>query len=238
MHYLGPHLNLSVQGRRFQTAQVEEALLFSIRTCFPPASMMPPQQIRQQIRRLRAGLPSDERQRMAQQVAARVLALPAFDKAEHIAGYFAFAGELDPKPLLDRARELGKHTYLPVIAGKDRLLFAPYRPGDKLKPNRFSILEPDVPERSWLPPPRLDLVLTPLVAFDNKGNRLGMGAGFYDRSFEFLNRPERPPWPRLVGLAYEIQKVTLLRRERWDIPLDAVVTEAALYPAAADEILA
>ena len=175
---------------------------------------------------------------MAQQVAARVLALPAFGRAEHIAGYSAFAGELDPAPLLDRARELGKQVYLPIIVGKDRLLFAPLRRADRLKPNRFGILEPDVPETSWLPPPRLDLVLTPLVAFDNTGNRLGMGAGFYDRSFEFLNCPKRPPRPCLVGLAYEIQKVTQLRRERWDVPLDAVVTEAALYPATAHEILA
>jgi len=73
-------------------------------------------------------------------------------------------------------------------------------------------------------------VLTPLVAFDSFGNRLGMGGGFYDRSFVFRRDPvRRHHRPYLLGLGYEFQKVAALPRQPWDVPLDAAVTETALW---------
>ena len=75
----------------------------------------------------------------------------------------------------------------------------------------------------------LDLILLPLVGFDLKGNRLGMGGGYYDRTLSYLRHRRFWIKPRLVGVAHECQKVDSLIARPWDIPLDAVVTETAFY---------
>lgn len=162
-------------------------------------------------------------------MAERAVLLPVFQQSRHIAGYLAVNNEMDPAGVLAAAHAAGKQVYLPVLSGKNEpMQFAPYVPGAVLKANRLGILEPDVSRDQLLHPKELDLVLTPLVAFDTHGNRLGMGGGFYDRTFVFCHTPG--PRPFLLGLAYELQKVPPLTRQPWDVPLDAVVTEAALYP--------
>jgi 5-formyltetrahydrofolate cyclo-ligase len=79
--------------------------------------------------------------------------------------------------------------------------------------------------RQRIQPLALDLVLTPLVGFDHKGNRLGMGGGYYDRSFAFLLRRQNWKKPRLVGLAYDFQQLDKLPAKNWDVPLTAVATD-------------
>lgn len=183
--------------------------------------------LRQQLRTQRLHLSAAERQAAALAIAGRLVKTAEFVAASTVAGYWACRGELDAAPLLERAWAMGKAVYLPVLTG-DALQFAPYRPGTPLRRNRFQIPEPEISPAEWLPPSALDLVLTPLVAFDSTGTRLGMGGGFYDRSFAFLRDPA---WsghrPRLVGLAYEFQRVETLVRQPWDVPLDAVATEKA-----------
>jgi len=188
---------------------------------------------------MRRALPAAERHRCARQLAGRVASLRAFRQAHHIAAYLAVDAEMDPAPLLERAWALGKQVYLPVLAGAPaaHLLFAPYHPHSAMQANRFGIPEPVVPATNLLAPQRLDLVLTPLVAFDASGTRLGMGGGFYDRSFAFRGNPAHLPRPLLLGLAYELQKVAELSRQPWDIPLDGIVTEQALYPGPGSHLL-
>lgn len=133
-------------------------------------------------------------------------------------------------PALERVWAANRLVYLPVLAEGSFLYFAPYRPGAPLRHNRFEIPEPEVAPTEWLRPAQLDLVLTPLVAFDSTGTRLGMGGGFYDRGFAFMREAaDRGHRPCLLGLAYEFQQVAELVRQPWDVPLDAVVTELALY---------
>jgi 5-formyltetrahydrofolate cyclo-ligase len=91
--------------------------------------------------------------------------------------------------------------------------------------NRFKIPEPRFEKNRLIAPELLDLVITPLLAFDGKGHRIGMGAGFYDRTFSFLNRSPRPSKPLLCGLAYAFQQVADTEPEGWDVSLDYVVTE-------------
>ena len=78
-------------------------------------------------------------------------------------------------------------------------------------------------------PEKLELVLVPLVAFDKQGNRLGMGSGYYDSTFAFLQNQKRPTKPYLLGLAYEWQCCDSTFTEAWDIKLDAVATENTIY---------
>jgi 5-formyltetrahydrofolate cyclo-ligase len=186
--------------------------------------------LRSQIRALRRTLSLSQREQAAQNLAKRVAALPVFATSQHIAAYIAIDGEMDPTPLLAQVTALGKQIYLPVLTADSQrpMVFAPYGTDTKLKPNRFKILEPDVSPAQWRNGEHLDLVLAPLVAFDASGNRLGMGGGFYDRTFAF-RRDTASPWPYLLGMAYELQKVDALERQPWDIALDGIATECALY---------
>ena len=83
-------------------------------------------------------------------------------------------------------------------------------------------------DREMLAPDELDLVLAPLVVFDGNRNRIGMGGGFYDRSFAFRKNSEHTI-PVLIGVAHEIQKVDRIVPEEWDVQLDMIVTDQAIY---------
>ena len=94
--------------------------------------------------------------------------------------------------------------------------------------NKFRLPEPDVDEAEMLAPEELDLVLVPLVVFDSERNRIGMGGGFYDRSFSFRKNPESTT-PVLIGVAHELQKVDQIIPQAWDVRLDMIVTDQAVY---------
>ena len=196
-----------------------------------------PRELRQRLRELRRALSPAEQRQAALAVAHRLENWPVWVGATRVAGYWACDGELDPAPLLERAWAAGRSVYLPVLDDDEySLRFAPYPPGAALRRNRFNIPEPEVAPERWLEPHRLDLVLTPLVAFDPTGTRLGMGGGFYDRAFAFLGNPNyRGHCPVLLGLGYEFQGVAALVRQVWDVPLDAVVTDAALRQFSSDD---
>jgi 5-formyltetrahydrofolate cyclo-ligase len=190
--------------------------------------MTDPNRIRREQRAQRRALSPGRREQLARRAARRLLAHPWFRNTRHIAAYLAVQGELDPAPLVAAALALGKRIYLPVLPrGARALRFAPCRAGTRLARNRYGILEPRVAHHLHRSGMALDLVLLPLVAFDTTGNRLGMGAGYYDRSFApRLKRRLRQP--RLIGLGYTFQQVARLTARRWDVPLDAVVTERRL----------
>ncbi|MCF6209793.1 MAG: 5-formyltetrahydrofolate cyclo-ligase [Gammaproteobacteria bacterium] len=183
--------------------------------------------LRREMRTRRRGLTDAQRTRLSEYAAACFRRHRLFHHARRVAAYLPNDGELDPMPLMALAWAMGKQVYLPVLSHlrSDHLLFAPYAPGDALRENRFGIPEPVVSLRHMIDLKALDLVLTPLVAFDGQGNRLGMGGGFYDRSFAFLRRRRHWFKPHLVGMAYDFQRVDCLQHKPWDVPLQGVVTE-------------
>lgn len=183
--------------------------------------------LRREKRALRAALAADSLERAARALAERIVELPAYREAGSIAAYFAVNGEIDPSVVVDAALAAGKKVYLPHIDG-ETLLFAPYFHGQKMRSNHFRLLEPDVDKAAMLAPPELDLVLVPLVAFDRERNRIGMGGGYYDRSFAFRQDAGQNS-PRLVGIAHELQRAETLEPQPWDVRLDLVVTDAAVY---------
>jgi 5-formyltetrahydrofolate cyclo-ligase len=184
-------------------------------------------QQRQQLRTMRRTLNRRERQLRADALCRQLFRQTLFNNSRRIAVYLPSDGEVDTTSIIARAWALGKQIYLPVLVPHlhNRLWFARYQPDTPLVTNRFGIPEPEVVHRQRVAPYALDLVLTPLVGFDSKGNRLGMGGGFYDRSFAFLH--QRRAWrkPRLVGIAYDFQQLSQLPAQRWDVPLTAVVTD-------------
>lgn len=183
-------------------------------------------EIRRRMRRRRRALSGDERARAAWALAGALGQLNAFRAARRIAVFAASDGEIDLGCAMRRYPV--KSYFLPVVPprGRRRMLFARIEDDTTFKTNRYGILEPDVPVASLATAHALDLVLAPLVAFDRRGGRLGMGGGYYDATFEFL--ASRKCWrePELVGVAFSFQEVPRIEREPWDIPLAAIVTDA------------
>jgi 5-formyltetrahydrofolate cyclo-ligase len=183
--------------------------------------------LRKQMRARRRQLPAADRVIADRAILRRILALPVFRAARHIGVYFAFDGEPALDELMRLAGSRGKHLHAPVITG-DTMHFAPVDRRAVLDRNIFGIPEPA--DAKPFDARRLDLVLTPLVAFDETGTRIGVGRGYYDKAFEFLRH--RSSWlrPRLLGVAYGFQCVREpLHRSTWDIPLWGAVTEAQVY---------
>lgn len=154
-----------------------------------------------------------------------------FRNARRIALFMPNDGEMDPTVVIHDATSHGKALYLPVLAGRGKreLWFVRYRPGQAMTANRFGIPEPVPRPRDRINPRFLDVVLTPLVAFDEAGNRLGMGGGFYDRTFAFLRQRHRWHRPYLLGIAYDFQRCERLPSSPWDVPLSGVVTDAGYH---------
>lgn len=179
-------------------------------------------QIRRRLRDQRRATPAAVRIAAAEGLAAQLLSLPTLPARGYVAGYWASDGEIGLHVL--QLRLPASLVYcLPVLHG-DVLRFAPWRAGDPLVTNRFGIPEPDLEPASALDPRDMALVVTPLVGFDAAGQRLGMGGGWYDRSFAFRQATTAPPL--LVGAAFASQQLEHLDAAPWDVPLDAVCTES------------
>ncbi|UCB55926.1 MAG: 5-formyltetrahydrofolate cyclo-ligase [Thiotrichales bacterium] len=149
-----------------------------------------------------------------------------FLNSRRIACYLANDGEIDPAYIIHTAWKCRKQVYLPVLSPfQHKLYFAPYTRGMDMHINRFNIPEPARSPAGWLNAWQLDLMLLPLVAFDDNGNRMGMGGGFYDRSLAYRQSRTHSLKPRLIGLAHELQREQQLATNRWDIPLDMIATE-------------
>ncbi len=198
-------------------------------------------QIRQRLREKRRHLSVIEQHRHSHRITRRILHARFFKHSRHIALYLASDGEVDLKPLIGNLFQTvnkGKKIYLPVIVSKrDAIIkFAPYHPATKMRKNCFAINEPIYQRRQLKSAVQMDLILAPLVGFDNNGNRIGMGGGYYDRALQHLlprseqgqHRQKTIIKPRFVGIAHGIQKEDKLQRQAWDVPLHAIVTEQEL----------
>ncbi len=185
---------------------------------------------RQRLRENRIQLPRSEQVSAAARLARLVAGTSFFKNSHRLACYFPNDGEIDPRPLIQQAWVRKKCCYLPVLSRLQGCLwFARVLPDTRFRCNRFGIPEPLVEQRELLRARDLDLILIPLVGFDLQGNRLGMGGGFYDRSLAFLRYRQHWKRPRLLGLAYDFQQVDILTADPWDIPMQAVVTDQAVY---------
>lgn len=167
----------------------------------------------------------------AAQLAAQVFMLPAFKAAEKIGYYAACQGEADPIVIAQCAHLLGKSLCLPIMqmTPVKTVTFYEYQWGAKLVKNQFGIEEPECNQRNLVSAEQIDCYLMPLVGFDAQGNRLGRGAGYYDRYLAFTKDLPKEKRPILIGLAYEFQKIGQIIPDDWDVPMDYVVTEKTIY---------
>lgn len=187
------------------------------------------------MRRRRREISLPERSAAAHAVAARIARVVHLHQGARVGAYLTTGSELDTAPLLELARRRGWRMYVPVIVGarSAQMRFAPLN--GELRLNRFGIAEPQTKPSTWLAARWLDLVFVPLLAVGPHGERLGSGAGFYDRAF--AHRLHRHTWhkPVLIGIAFDCQRIESLPLADWDVPLDALITERALYRIAGSE---
>ena len=178
-------------------------------------------QLRQQIRKTRANLTALQQQQAEDSITQQALALIEERNAQHIALYVSFDGEISTEKLIKTLWAQDKHVYLPVLHpfNSNHLLFLRYLPDTPMLKNKFGILEPKLNVQNVLPLDELDILFTPLVAFDKQGNRLGMGGGFYDRTLQNWQNVSFIP----VGLAHQCQQVEQLPTEAWDVPLHRIL---------------
>jgi 5-formyltetrahydrofolate cyclo-ligase len=184
-------------------------------------------ELRQSLAERRRALTAPERIAAAQGLRRSLEQLPEYLTDHRVAGYWASHGELPLNLVMPPLAARGQQFLLPVIGNGKRLRFAPWQSGEDVQPNRYGIPEP-VARRELLEPFQLDLVLVPLLGFDRRGNRLGHGGGYYDRSFAFLNKQVRPTEPLLVGVAYDFQELEIVNKETWDVTLDFIATNREL----------
>ncbi|MFK2873902.1 5-formyltetrahydrofolate cyclo-ligase [Dyella lipolytica] len=190
-------------------------------------------ELRQRLAERRRALTPPQRMAAAQGLRRSLEHLPEYHTDSRVAGYWACDGELPLNLVIPPLATRGQQFLLPLIGQDNLLRFAPWTAGDAVQPNRFGIPEPVTPHE-WFAPFQLDLVLVPLLAFDRRGNRLGYGGGYYDRSFAFLRDQLRPTEPLLVGIAYDFQELSDIAPERWDVTLDFVATDRELIDCRTD----
>ncbi len=181
---------------------------------------------RARMRRRRRSVKPDDAAAAARSLCDRLTACDFYRAARHIAAYVANDGEIDTRPVIEAAWRDGKSVYLPVLQPGSTLAFARHTDAAPLRENRYGIPEPRTGDT--IATGALDVVLVPLVAFDDELFRIGMGGGYYDRTFAALRQPGVSR-PRLVGLAFEFQRVESITPATWDVPLWRVVTDAGLH---------
>ena len=182
--------------------------------------------MRQSLLLQRSQQPKQKQAEKSAIIVDAILQSDAFRSSENIALYHAVRGEADPAGLIySRPDNSEKNFFLPVISSNKSqgLEFAPFNTNTQYKNNQFSIPEPSVESSDLINGESLDLVIMPLLGFDNKGNRLGMGGGYYDRCFSF--KKSSPKKPVLLGFAYDFQQIDAICTEPWDIRLDMITTE-------------
>jgi 5-formyltetrahydrofolate cyclo-ligase len=182
--------------------------------------------LRTRVRKQRAQLSPQLIEAASAQACRRLLDLPEFAQARCIAAYMPVSGEIRPDAAVTAAWQLQKRVCMPVLSESNTLLFAPYHPHSVLRANRYRIPEPEINANNpAVALTDIDIIIVPLVAFDDRCQRIGMGAGYYDRTLA----AGRPQQPIRIGLAYEFQHIPYVQSQAWDIPMDKIITEQEIY---------
>ncbi|WP_339721349.1 5-formyltetrahydrofolate cyclo-ligase [uncultured Paraglaciecola sp.] len=182
------------------------------------------QQIRQKFRSERQLLSPLLQAEAATQILSTCLESTPLSEAKTIACYLANDAEINPQKIIEYCWQQGKCVLLPVLHPfcKGHLLFVEHHPRSATRKNIYGIDEPIVTSTNIHTLENIELIFTPLVAFDAKGNRLGMGGGYYDRTLAPIRRDSLAT--KLIGLAHTCQQTDNLLTDSWDIPLDGIAT--------------
>jgi len=183
-------------------------------------------EIRKTMKVARKQLPQATQESAAQKIFKHFISQNLLENNINIGSYHSVNGEVLTNAFENCIHSLEKKIYLPVLSKTQNghLNFVLKTPYTKMQFNTYNIPEPIGTE--VISATSLDIVLVPLVAFDKNCNRLGLGKGYYDKTFAFKQTTQKP---MLIGLAYDMQKVDHFNINIWDIPMDMVITETSIY---------
>jgi len=179
--------------------------------------------IRNHGRSARKAMTRQERTSASEKISETVIHSSWFQRSKFIACYLPLPAEVDTWRIIERAWRMKKRIFAPVVEKSACLKFREITAETSLHRNELGIFEPD--GTPLISPRSLDIVITPLVAFDSRNNRIGMGGGYFDRTFSFLLHRHAYLHPKLVGVAFACQKVEEIGPNPWDIPLFSIITE-------------
>ncbi len=182
---------------------------------------MDKRQLRQMIISKRSTLSLQMRQNAEAEIHKRLFELDTFKSSRIISSFVSFRDEIEMKTINERILSEGKTLVLPFIDMTTKSMsFYIVNALKELELNSFGILEPNPKHHTQIENSAIDLVLTPGVAFDQRGYRLGYGGGFYDRFFSQIEKTI----PK-IGIAFDIQLVDALDVEAYDLPVTQLITE-------------
>lgn len=162
-------------------------------------------------------------QQASTNICKTILNLEKYKSSKSIGLYMAVNNEVNIELIWQDAIYNQKKCYFPKIIDENYMIFLPGNNFKDFSKNKWNILEPTTNHSNSYEINKLDLLIIPLVAFDNLGNRIGMGKGFYDKALQNYHSTT------LIGVAYDFQKVSLIKSETWDIKLDIIITEKMIY---------
>ena len=174
--------------------------------------------------RARRSMRSEDREIASLRICEKLLRSHEFFAADSIACYLPMPDEVDPGAIIERAWRAKKRIFCPVMRKPGEMTFHRLDRDTTLERNGYGLWEPV--DGEIISPRHLDLVVTPLVAFDANCNRIGMGGGYFDRCFRFLKSRRHWQRPKLVGVAFACQEVEKIEPNPWDIRLYSVLTDA------------
>lgn len=157
------------------------------------------------------------------EIQRRFLRSRHFYSSQTIACYIAMHDEVDTSMIFDRAWSAGKAIYAPVVVPGRRLRFLRVLRKTPLQRSKFGLWEPQCDEE--IEAAKIDVVVTPGVAIDRHRHRIGMGGGYYDRTFSFLRCERNWLRPKLIGFVFDCQKVEKIAANPWDIRLYGAFSE-------------
>lgn len=188
--------------------------------------------IRTYMRTLRRSLKPSEQYIAAQLITNKILALNNLNQATNIAAFISIDGEIRTDLIIKTLLSINKHIYLPIIlpntTQSQPLLFAQYTLSTPLIRNHLNIYEPKYSNTTIIDVTMLDIILIPLVAFDEHGSRIGMGGGFYDKTLLHLHKKTDN---KCIGLGYDFQKIPtkIFPSSQQDIKLSKIITPYCTY---------
>lgn len=179
--------------------------------------------IRKQLRTKLHNVTSENKATASQTVATKIKQSKIFANSQIIACYIPINNELDTKAIIEAIWEQNKDCYLPASCPKKHgnLCFAKYMLGDLLLKNR-RFPEPVVTIEKMIPPQDLELVIVPIIGFNQNNFRLGQGVGLYDKTFAFKRGLKPNSSPYLIGIGYSWQ-LAEFETSKWDIPMDEII---------------
>ncbi len=181
--------------------------------------------LRKSANRARRSLSADQRDNASSKICDRIIHSHEFMSCKTIACYLPVDDEVDPTAIIERAWRAKKRIFAPVIDLRGKMFFCQLTSDTDLKRNYYGLWEPV--NGRIIAADAIDLVITPIVAFDDKCHRIGMGGGYFDRCFAFLEHRRKWLRPKLTGVAFDCQKVRKITPNPWDIRLYQVVTESS-----------